>query len=85
MVSALNDPAKVSIALSLALDYCGVYMPLFHRPTLVLSSCHPLLLLALCGLGAFLPSMPGSAESAKVIQKHVWHMSVEVRWIFLCH
>jgi hypothetical protein len=77
-VSVLNDPSKILNALSLALDYCNVYMPLFHRSTLVLPSYHPLLLLALCGLGAFLSGTPGAYESAKMIQKHVWQQSVQV-------
>lgn len=77
-MSVLNDPNKILNALSLALDYCNVYMPLFHRPTLVLPSYHPLLLLALCGLGAFLSGTPGAYESAKMIQKHVWQQSVQV-------
>ena len=77
-MSALNDPTKVAIALSLALDYCGVYMPLFHRPTLVLSSCPSLLLLALCGLGVFLSQTPGSQDCTRMLQKYVWRMAVEV-------
>ncbi|PGH12674.1 hypothetical protein AJ80_06617 [Polytolypa hystricis UAMH7299] len=77
MTCPLKDPAQVNTAILLALDYCDVYMPLFHRPTLSLSSCPTPLLLALCGLGTFLSNAPGSYETGKMLQRYLWSQTVE--------
>lgn len=61
-----------------ALDYCDIYMPFFHRPTLNLSRSPPVLLLALCSLGAFLSRTQEYYEVGKLLHRHVWSQTIEV-------
>lgn len=61
-----------------ALDYCDIYMPFFHRPTLNLSRSPPVLLLALCSLGAFLSKTQEYYEVGKLLHRHVWSQTIEV-------
>ncbi|KAM5478132.1 hypothetical protein McanMca71_003219 [Microsporum canis] len=73
----LKDPIKMNQILHLALDYCDVYMPFFHRPTINLSRLPSVLLLALCSLGAFLSKTHEFYELGKLLHKHVWSQTIE--------
>ncbi|KAL1957269.1 hypothetical protein VTO42DRAFT_6175 [Malbranchea cinnamomea] len=73
----LKDFSQTSYVFFQALDYCDIHLSLFHRPTLDLSSCPPVLCLAICCLGAFLSSVPGIHDAGKVLYKHIWSSTVE--------
>jgi hypothetical protein len=76
--SALSESSLVIQVVRLALDYCDVYMPLFHRSTLNLECTQPLLILSLCCLGIFLSGWSSAPETGRMLQKHVWLRSAEV-------
>ncbi|KAF3483753.1 uncharacterized protein GIQ15_03077 [Arthroderma uncinatum] len=76
--SPLKDPIKTNHILRLALDYCDIYMPFFHRPTLNVSRLPSVLLLALCSLGAFLSKTHEFYELGKLLHKQIWALTVEV-------
>ncbi|KAJ9616791.1 hypothetical protein H2200_000510 [Cladophialophora chaetospira] len=78
LVSALSNHSTVTQVLKLAVDYCDVYLPFFHRPTLNLGSSPPLLILSLCGLGMFLSGWPSAKQTGSMLQKHVWRRSAEM-------
>ncbi|KAK2746856.1 hypothetical protein FQN57_002898 [Myotisia sp. PD_48] len=75
----LIDPVQAYSLLQLALDYCDMYMPLFHRPTFNVSSCSSHLLLALCSLGAFISSGAELYKAGEMLHKHLWKSTVELR------
>ncbi|PGH10643.1 hypothetical protein AJ79_05357 [Helicocarpus griseus UAMH5409] len=77
VATPLKDISQVDQVLYLALDYCDLYMPLFHRPTFESSAYPPTLLLALCALGAFVNNTPSFYETGKLLQKHLWGLTVE--------
>lgn len=74
----LREFTQLSRVLFWTLDYCDVYLPLFHRPTLDISSCSAALCLAMCCLGTFLSSESSLHDAGKVLYKHIWHSTVEV-------
>ncbi|EZF25886.1 hypothetical protein H112_01899 [Trichophyton rubrum D6] len=73
----LKDHIRMNQILRWALDYCDIYMPFFHRPTLNLSRSPPVLLLALCSLGAFLSRTQEYYEVGKLLHRHVWSQTIE--------
>ncbi|WEW61368.1 hypothetical protein PRK78_006858 [Emydomyces testavorans] len=78
LTSPLKYPAQVNQILRQALDYCDIYLPLFHRPTFEVASCPSVLLLALCCLGSFLNGAPEMYETGKMLHKHIWSSTVEL-------
>ncbi|QVM12437.1 hypothetical protein D8B26_007066 [Coccidioides posadasii str. Silveira] len=77
LTGLLKYPAQINQILHQALDYCDIYLPLFHRPTFEISSCPSVLLLALCSLGSFLSGSPELYETGKMLHKYIWGSTVE--------
>ncbi|KAK2798850.1 hypothetical protein FQN50_008711 [Emmonsiellopsis sp. PD_5] len=75
----LNDPAQFNMVLHLALNYCDLYMPLFHRPTFEPATRQPILLAALVALGSFVHNLSGFYEIGKMLHRQLWGLTVEVR------
>ncbi|RFU29581.1 hypothetical protein B7463_g6767, partial [Scytalidium lignicola] len=54
------------------LDYTEICMPFFHQPTLKISLLPPLLILAICSLGARVSDDYHARETGQLIHSHVW-------------
>lgn len=75
----MNDLSTTIQVLESALDYCSIYMPLFHGPTFNLETSQPLLILSLCSLGIFLGEYDDSTlEIGLLLQKHIWRKATGI-------
>ncbi|KAK2774632.1 hypothetical protein FQN52_004245 [Onygenales sp. PD_12] len=73
----LNDPAQLNLVLHLALNYCDLYLPLFHRPTFEPATRQPILIAALVALGSFVHNLPGFYEIGRMLHRQLWGLTVE--------
>lgn len=68
----LGDKQSLFRLFQLGLDYSEICMPIFHLPTLKLSTLPAPLILAICSLGACVSDDRHARETGQLIHSHVW-------------
>ncbi|KAH8799764.1 fungal-specific transcription factor domain-containing protein [Xylogone sp. PMI_703] len=68
----LGDRLSLFRLFHLGLDYTEICMPFFHQPTLKMATLPPLLILAICSLGARVSDDYHARETGQLIHSHVW-------------